>query len=61
MRKQLDALRQFLDWINRLTVTGFKKRDVSAEDVQYLKDARHVDEANKDRQVWVRGPMNGRH
>ena len=61
MGKTLDSLRRFLDRINRLSMTGFRKREISAEDVRYLNDARHVDEANKDRQVWVRGPMNGRH
>ena len=61
MGRTLDSLRQFLDRINRLSLTGFRKREISAEDVRYLNDAQQVDEANTDRQVWVRGPMNGRH
>jgi len=50
-----------LDRINRLSLTGFEKREISGEDVQYLNNARQVDEANKDRRIWIRGSMNGRH
>ncbi len=58
METRASALRRMLDWINRRSIT---RREISADDVRYLQEAQRADQLNKDRQVRLHGPMNGRH